>query len=143
MNLRNFQFGVDRGCIYTARCNLFHKSTYTGMMVDPSYLSREVTVDNEGKACIMEYRVIPIDAFKEEIFYINPGETGTLLSVIYLNNTLHGFKIRWKQAIDIYYNNPVSIQIASEIKTRLSIDKSVRLEDLFTITKKAPKKKSS
>ena len=139
--LIHFHTEIERGCTYTVENIIYHRATKVGIIQEPSFEETEVWVDKEGKVHRMKYQSVPVHAFKDNIFDIQKGEIGDLLMVGIRDDSLEFCKVRWKHATDIYYHNPVRIQIASDYQTKSSIEKIVTLEELFTVIKKEPKKK--
>ncbi len=137
----HFQRESKKGYTYQVRSDiLYHNAGFAGMVQGPFYEKREMWVDKEGKVHWRDYLVTPVHAFKEDIFDIWEGELGDLLDIEKNQGRITYMKVRWKDAIEVYYSNPTLISVASKSKTRLPIEARITLEELFTVIKKEPKK---
>ena len=138
----HFQMESKRGCTYQVRSNTYyHHASFAGMLQGTFYEKKEMWIDKEGKIYRRDYLATPVHAFKEDIFDIWKGELGDLLDIDTNQGQIKYVRVRWKDAIEVYYSNPTLISIASESKTRLPIQTTISLEELFTVIKKEPKKR--
>ncbi len=147
MDLSNFHSEVERGCQYFITSNFLHIASNAGLVIAPTFRETEVQYEKD-RVLRVTYDKVPMTHLTRETFYISDGELGDLIDIGIendfsgiLNDTIVFFTIRWKKAIHVWYGNPGSYQIATDCKTRLPVNKTIRLEDLFTIRKIEPPKK--
>ena len=118
MGLTNFYKETERGCNYIVKANIAHIAPRIAILEAP-FLEKQI----KG----VKYRITPVKALKEKTFRIKKGELGDLVDIGFSEQNIIFFRIQWKNAIQLYYRNPINIK-----------NKKYSLEELFSVEKIEP-----
>lgn len=103
------------GARYIVKAAVSHNPLYSGMIIGPSFSQPP-------------YEIVPVRAMKPKFLStIKEGEEGVLVHASYRENKIESLKVNWREAIQIFYTNPVSLNVG-RIKT-------ATLEEIFDIIK--------
>jgi len=119
MGLTDFYKEIERGCKYIITANIAHNANIA--MLEAPFLEKNIKR--------VKYTIIPVNIIKEKTFRIKKGELGDLIDIGFSEQDIIFFRIQWKEAIQVYYRNPVYIR-----------NKIYPLEELFQVEKIEPSK---
>ena len=121
MVFEDFHEEISRGCDYTVIAKRAHNPLEFGLIQEPSH--------NEYRRGIRIYKTVPVGALKPEVFPVEIDEPGQLIDIRLSQDSVASVRVKWKNLIQVYYNDPISIRMS---------DEKISLDQLFYVIKTYP-----